>query len=138
MTKAIPTTAQVAQTLERGARIAAPVIALLITCLTLLAELAYELGRLTGAAVHERNDQLARLWVRLWVREGEVLAAPAAAPIPAPCAPVALVAPVAPALHPLAVLAAELQSCSSGELRSLLGTRRRCSKAQLIGMALAC
>ena len=140
MTTTIPTTAQVAQALERGARIAAPVIALLITCLALLAELAYELGRLTGAAVHERSDQLARLWVRLWVREPEVLAEPAAqngdgnaisAAVFAPCAP------VAPALHPLAALAAELQGYTSSELRRVTGSRRRCSKAELVAAYVA-
>ena len=131
MTTTIPTTAQVAQALERGARIAAPVVALLITCLALLAELAYELGRLTGEAVHERSDQLARLWVHLWVREAEVLAEPAAAPIPTPCTP------VAPGLHPLAVLAAELQCYTSSELRRMTGSRRRCSKAELVAAYVA-
>jgi len=131
MITTIPTTAQVAQALERGARIAAPVIALLITCLVLLAELTYELGRLTGEAVHERSDQLARLWVRLWVRKAEVLAEPAAAPIPTPCAP------VAPALHPLTALAADLQGYTSSELRRMTGSRRRCSKAELVAAYVA-
>lgn len=138
MTTTIPTTAQVAQALERGARIAAPVIALLITCLALLAELSYAFGYQLGSAVHERSDQLARLWVRLWVRKAEVLAEPAAAPIPTPCAPVAI-APecpkcgtVAPALHPLAALAADLQGYTSSELRRMTGSRRRCSKAELV------
>jgi len=139
MTTTIPTTAQVAQALERGARIAAPVIALLITCLTLLAELSYAFGYQLGSAVHERSDQLARLWVRLWVRKAEVLAEPAAAPIPTPCAPPVAIAPecpkcgtVAPALHPLAALAADLQGYTNSELRRMTGNRRRCSKAELV------
>lgn len=122
-TTTVPTAAQIAQVLERGARIAAPVIALLITCLALLVELSYELGRQAGAAVHARNDQLAALWRRLLL--GSTPAAP--------------VAPVAPVPHPLAALAAELQGCTSTELRRITRSRRRCSKAALIaeGLALA-
>jgi hypothetical protein len=129
MTTTIPTTAQVAQTLERGARIAAPFIAFSVTAIILLAELTYELGYQMGSAVHERNDQMSRLWVRLWLREAEVLAEPVAAPIPVPFVPVT---PVAPAFHPLAMLAAELHNHTSSELRRMTGSRRRCSKAELV------
>lgn len=67
MTMTVPTTAQIAQGLERGARIAAPAIAFVITCIVLLTELAYALGRLTGEAVYARNEQLAAFWRHLWV-----------------------------------------------------------------------
>lgn len=67
MTMTVPTTAQIAHGLERGARIAAPAIAFAITCIVLLAELTYALGRLTGKAIYARNEQLAAFWRHLWV-----------------------------------------------------------------------
>ena len=75
----IPTIDQVAFGFERAARLAAPVIALLITCLLLAVELAYRLGYLTGEALHARNHQMAAAWRRLWVHEADVLDKPAAA-----------------------------------------------------------
>jgi hypothetical protein len=122
MTMTVPTTAQIAQGLERGARIAAPVIAFAITCIVLLAELAYALGRLTGEAIYARNEQLAAFWRHLWV-------------------PVAMQpkrqSKTAPVMHPLAVLANELESCTSSEVRRITGTRRRCSKAELVAAYVA-
>jgi hypothetical protein len=40
--------------------------------------------------------------------------------------------------HPLHTLAGELEPLTCAQLRALTGTCRRCSKAQLIGAALAC
>jgi hypothetical protein len=59
------TTTAIGRGLERLARIAAPVLALAITAALLLAELAFELGRQTGAAIHARSEQLGRLHVAL-------------------------------------------------------------------------
>jgi hypothetical protein len=42
-----------------------------------------------------------------------------------------------PFAHPLVALAGELQTLSSRELRAISGTRRKCSKAQLIAAVLA-
>jgi len=132
MTLTVPTAAQIAQNLERTARMVAPAIALVITCTGLLAELAYDLGFQLGTAVHTRNDQLAAMWRRLWVSGAE----PAAAPITVKPAPVRL----APQPHPLAELAADLEVLSYGQLRVLAGARCKASrarKAELIAMVLA-
>lgn len=47
-------------------------------------------------------------------------------------------APAAPAIHPLAVLATELEQLTRTELQALACTRRRLAKAQLISLTLAC
>ena len=125
----VPTAAQIAQNLERAARVVAPAIALVFTCAALLTELAYSLGYQLGAAVHARNAELSAVWRRLWVPNSE----PAAAPIVVKPAPIRL----APQLHPLAELAADLEALSCSQLRSLAGTRRKARKAELIAMLLA-
>jgi hypothetical protein len=122
------TTAQVADRLERTARLIAPAIAFIITAALLLTELSYALGYQLGQAVHARNDQLSRLWVRLWAPAPE----PAAEQQPAPAAP-----PAAPAQHPLMALAADLEQLTCKQLRSLTGCRRKLPKAQLIHLAVA-
>lgn len=125
----VPTTAQIAQNLERAARVIAPVVALVITYAVLLTELAYQLGYFLGTVVHARNAELSAVWRRLWVPDAE----PAAAPIMVTPAPVRL----APQLHPLAELAADLEALSCSQLRSLAGTKRKARKAELIAMVLA-
>ncbi len=125
----VPTTAQIAQNLERAARVVAPAIALVITCTVLLTELAYQLGYQLGAAVHARNAELSAVWRRLWVPSAE----PAAAPIVVKPVPIRL----APQLHPLAELATDLEALSCSQLRSLAGTKRKARKAELIAMLLA-
>jgi hypothetical protein len=99
-----------------------------------LAVAIYVAGEFTGRALHRCNDQLARLWVQLWVREA---AAPAVAPVITTAAPLAQPA-AAPAVHPLLIVSGELEQLTASQLRALLGTRKRCSRAQLINMALAC
>lgn len=125
----VPTTAQIAQNLERAARVIAPAVALVITCAVLLTELAYQLGYQLGTAVHARNAELSAVWRRLWVPSAE----PAAAPIVVKPAPIRL----APQLHPLAELAADLETLTCGQLRTLAGTKRKARKAELIAMLLA-
>lgn len=125
MTMTVPTTAQIAHGLERGARIAAPAIAFAITCIVLLAELAYALGRLTGEAIYARNEQLAAFWRHLWVPAAVVKTLPKRQ------------SKAAPVMHPLALLASELQSCTSSEVRRITGSRRRCSKAELVAAYVA-
>lgn len=125
MTMTVPTTAQIAHGLERGARIAAPAIAFAITCIVLLAELAYALGRLTGEAIYARNEQLAAFWRHLWVPAAVVKTLPKRQ------------CKTAPVMHPLALLASELQSCTSSEVRRITGSRRRCSKAELVAAYVA-
>lgn len=139
MSTTIPTTAQVAASLERTARIAAPFIAFLVTAIILLAELSYALGYQLGSAVHARNDQLAGFWHRLWASEPEVLAEPAAAPMLQITVKQStnLSMPAAPAVHPLALLTAELESMTCKQLQTLIGTRRRCSKSELVAAYLA-
>lgn len=127
MNMTVPTTAQIAQNLERAARVIAPAVALGLTCAVLLTELAYRLGYLLGAAVHARNAELSAVWRRLWVPSAEP------APIVVRPAPIRL----APQLHPLAELAADLEALSCSQLRSLAGTRRKARKAELIAMLLA-
>ena len=57
--------AQVGAALHRAARIAAPVIALLITSALLLGHLAYQLGCQLGSAVHAASAALGRWHVRI-------------------------------------------------------------------------
>ena len=71
--------------------------------------------------------------------------APSAAAVPAPQGATTaalkqlVVQPVArPVVHPLAALATDLEQLSASQLRSVLGLKQRCSKRQLIGLALAC
>jgi hypothetical protein len=128
MTITVPTAAQIAQNIERTARVVAPAIALVITCTGLLAELAYDLGFQLGTAVHTRNDQLAAMWRRLWVSD---------APITVKPAPIRLAAKLQPQVHPLADLAADLETLTCAQLRSLAGTKRKARKAELIAMVLA-
>ena len=100
-----------------------------------LAVAVYVAGEFAGGFVHRCNDQLAQLWVRLWVREP---AAPAvaversaitAAPLAQPAA--------APAVHPLQAVATELEVLTTRQLQALTGSRRKASKRQLIAVALA-
>ena len=129
----VPTAAQIAQNLERAARVVAPVIALVLTCAVLLAELAYSLGHQLGSAVHARNAELAAVWRRLWVPSTE----PAAAPILVKPAPIRLASQLQPLVHPLAELAADLETLTCSQLRNLAGTRRKARKAELVAMVLA-
>jgi len=129
----VPTAAQIAQNLERAARVIAPAVALAVTSVMLLAELAYSLGFQLGQAVHARNAQLAAMWRRLWVPGAE----PAAAPITVKPAPIRLAAKLQPQVHPLADLAADLETLTCSQLRSLAGTKRKARKAELIAMVLA-
>ncbi len=129
----VPTAAQIAQNLERAARVVAPAIALVFTCAALLTELAYSLGYQLGAAVHARNAELSAVWRSLWVPNTE----PAAAPILVKPAPVRLASQLQPLVHPLAELAADLETLTCSQLRNLVGTRRKARKAELIAMVLA-
>jgi len=129
----VPTAAQIAQNLERAARVVAPVVALVFTCAALLTELAYSLGYQLGAAVHARNAELSAVWRRLWVPDAE----PAAAPIRVRPAPIRLSSQLQPLVHPLAELAADLETLTCSQLRSLAGTKRKARKAELIAMLLA-
>lgn len=129
----VPTTAQIAQNLERAARVVAPVLALVFTCTVLLTELAYQLGYQLGAAVHARNAELSAVWRRLWVPSAE----PAAAPIVVKPAPIRMAPQPQPQPHPLTELAAELETLTCSQLRVLAGTKRKARKAELIAMVLA-
>ena len=133
MNTTVPTAAQIAQNLKRAARVIAPVIALVLTYAVLLAELAYNLGHQLGSAVHARNAELAAVWRRLWVPNTE----PAAAPILVKPAPIRLASQLQPLVHPLAELAADLETLTCSQLRTLAGTRRKARKAELIAMVLA-
>jgi hypothetical protein len=89
--------------IERTARIAAVVLAFLFTIGTITAEALYSLGSQFRQALDERNDQLAAIWVRLWVgapaAPAPMITAPAPAPLllaPAAVVPIALLAPAAP------------------------------------------
>ncbi len=130
----VPTTSQVAATLERAARVAAPFIALVVSITLLLMQLAYDLGYQLGQAVHARNDQLAA-FARQAVQQPAptpvaVVLTPAA-PLPIPAAP------AAPLEHPFMALATELEQLTRSQLQAMTGCRRKISKAQLIAMALA-
>ena len=52
-------------------------------------------------------------------------------------APTIAPAPVAPAVHPLALIADELTALSCSQIRQSCGLRQRCSKSRLIALALA-
>lgn len=138
-----PSAAQVAATLERGARIAAPLICWAIAAVLTACQLAYQLGHALGSAVHHRNDQLAAVARRL--ATGDRRARPThAVPVLSPIARAAHAAPLAPVVpspaplaHPLAALRDELGALTVAELRHLTGTRRKARKADLVTLALA-
>lgn len=65
MSITIPTTVQVGAAFQQAARIAAPVIALLITSALLLTDLAYQLGYQLGSAVHATSAALGQWHVRI-------------------------------------------------------------------------
>ena len=52
--------------------------------------------------------------------------------------PLEPVAPVSPAVHPLALIAEDLTELSANQLRAALKTRKRTSKARLIAAGLVC
>jgi hypothetical protein len=118
----VPTCQQLAASLQRSARLAAPPIAFLITAVLLSADLAYRLGYLTGQAVHARSQQLARLASQVPSQKGEAMGPTTVQPI----------------LHPAATLAADLERLTTRQLRQLTGIRRNLSKRQLIAYAIAC
>jgi hypothetical protein len=94
--------------------------------LIVLAVMTWHAGRETGRAVHCANDALAALWRRLWVP-------PVVSPPEAPAQPLQRLTVAVPvAIHPLAELAAELESLSCRQLRTIGGIRARRSKQQLI------
>lgn len=134
----VPTTAQVAATLERGARIAAPLICWAIAAVMTAAQIAYQCGHALGAAVHHRNDQLAAVARRLATGERPTqqtaVVRPTHTPEPA-CEPQQQ--PSAPMPHPLAALRDELSALTVAELRHITGTRRKARKADLVTLALA-
>lgn len=91
-----------------------------------LAVMTWHAGYETGRAVHRASDALATLWRRLWV-------APVVSPPEAPQQPLQRLTVAAPvAVHPLAELAAELESLSCRQLRTIGGIRAKRSKQQLI------
>lgn len=123
----VPTAATVAATLERGARIAAPVICWVIAAFMTAAQLAYQCGYALGSAVHARNDQLAAMARRLANGERPTHQTVAVQPTSTP----------APLPHPLAALRDELSALTVAELRRITGTRRQARKADLVTLALA-
>lgn len=140
----VPTCQQMAAALERAARIAAPCLAFLITAALLLADLAYQLGLLTGQAVHARSQQLAHLASQLPSQKWEAIQVPSQVPSQKwPDRPDLLKGKLVhlatqPLLHPAATLAADLERLTTRQLRQLTGIRRNLSKRQLIAYAIAC
>jgi len=94
-----------------------------------IAVMTYLAGEFTGRTLHRLNDQLAALWRSLWCAAPEVLAEPAAAPIRP--------ALVAPALHPLALIADELMLHTRRELNAITGLRGKAAKYQLVAAYVA-
>lgn len=112
--------------IEAAARFLAPFLAIAYVALSIAAQSAYDAGRLLRLALHDRATQLAALHVRLTVRT------PSAAP--------AAIAPKpAPAVHPLMLLADDLQELSATALRQMAGIRsKRPRKAELAALLVAC
>lgn len=142
----VPTTAEIAARLERGARIAAPLICWAIAAVLTACRLAYQLGHGLGSAVHHRNDQLAAVARRLAAGERPdrpthvvPVLSPIApqAPQEAAPAPRRVVPTLAPMAHPLAALRDELSALTVTELRRITGTRRKARKADLVTLALS-
>lgn len=111
--------------LQRAARIAAPLVALVAVIIADLVVLTYRAGKATGLAVARRSDQLAGLFSRVLVPAGPApMAAPLLTPTPAPVAsPRALVL--------------ELEGLTQRQLMAMAGTRRKLSKRQLVDMVAA-
>lgn len=91
-----------------------------------LAVMTWHAGYETGRAVHRANDALAPLWRRLWV------APVVSPPKPPQSTPTTLLVAAPVAVHPLAELAAEMESLSCRQLRTIGGIRAKRSKRQLI------
>lgn len=74
--------------LRRWARVAAAVVALLITMAWIAGECAFDLGRQLRLALEARNDQLAAAWLQVLGIAREEATAPAPAkPSPQPARP---------------------------------------------------
>lgn len=94
--------------------------------LVIVAVMTWHAGYETGRAVHRANDALAALWRRLWVP-------PVVSPPAVPQQPLQRLTVAVPvAVHPLAELAAELESLSCRQLRTIGGIRAKRSKQYLI------
>ena len=98
-----------ARQIERFTRIAAVVVAFIWTIGSILAETLYDLGGQLRRAIDARNDELAAIWVRLWVGAPAPQPAAITEPTPEPeliSAPLAALAlPLLPAAAPFALLA---------------------------------
>lgn len=104
----------------------------------------YVAGYMLGAWVHRTSAALARYWVA--TSAGSSAAKPlgsqglmAAEPPKTNQTAVPVVAPITPAVHPLAAIAGDLQALPAARLRSLTGTRsKRARKADLAALLVAC
>ena len=101
-----------------------------------VAVLTYLAGWHLGRWLHRANDQLASIWVRLWVRTKPAVNAPDQLQCNGSEAWTEI--PASPLQHPLQAVATELQQLTVKELQLLCGTRRRLAKRELVAMALAC
>ena len=99
-----------------------------------VAVLTYLAGWYLGRWLHRANDQLARIWVQLWVPASDAQpATPAVASQKRTPS-----TPAAPLQHPLQAVATELQQLTVKELQLLCGTRRRLAKRELVAWLVAC
>ena len=77
--------------------------------------------------MRRRTAALFTVVTLLWDARGRYLAANTITPVT-----------VAPVIHPLAMVATDLQQLTCSEIRRTYGLRQKTSKARLIGAALAC
>lgn len=94
-----------------------------------LAVATFVAGEFTGRTLHRLNNQLAQLWVRLWVRQPAALS-----PAPPESSTLTMAVPV---IHPLVELAAGMEALTTRQLQAITGCRRKARKTQLIALALA-
>lgn len=88
--------------------LAAAVVAAVVTCHAALISASERLGKLYAASIASMPD-----------------------------APKVAVAAVAPIVHPLALIASDLESLTAKQLREITGSRRKVAKAQLVAAWLA-
>lgn len=117
--------------LQRAARIAAPVLALLVVIAADLVVITYRAGKATGEAIAHRADQLAALFADLLAPR------PAAAPVPPAPQREAQARPTAPHLRALREECDRLEGMTQRQLMALAGTRRKLAKRQLVALLAA-
>jgi hypothetical protein len=148
MNLTIPTNEQLGAQLRRYAKISATVIVFAFVILeglfyltrdgiTNFAKIAYDSGYALGKFVHELNDKLAEIAVRLNERPMDTITELVMTKTAAILSAFDNKTPAPAFYHPLAEIASELEQLTVPQLRNILKTKVKAKKQQLIALALA-